>query len=181
MFWNVLAVSTLISTSALFAAWSQSSTPTPAQSQAKNGNGQTANGQASGVTVMEIIEGGRDFTTMSQALQSAELSELLSHPGPFTLFIPNNTAFSEMPEGTRQKLFLPENRERLVAILKNHIVRGKILPNDLKAGSYKTLNGKDIVVTDEQGQKKVNGAKILKNTAIGKNGVIYVIDTVLSP
>ena len=166
MFWNVLALATLISTSTLFGAWSQSSTPAPAQTQTKNG-------QTSGVTVMEIIEGGRDFTTMSQALQSAELSELLSHPGPFTLFIPNNTAFTEMPEGTRQKLFLPENRERLISILKNHIVRGKILPNDLKAGSYKTLNGKDIVVTDEQGQKKVNGAKILGRvqSRVTKTGV----------
>lgn len=168
----------VFASSALFGAWSQSTTPTPPQPMTKS------NGDVKSMpngTVVEIIAAGRDFSTLSQALQATDLATTLQNAGPYTLFIPNNTAFKNMPEGTLQKLFRSESKDRLRDLLLYHVVSGKMMPNELKPGKYKTLNGKEITISSVNGQLQVNGINITKTSAIGKNGVIYVIDEVLTP
>lgn len=170
----VATLSLFICTS-LSAAWSQSTTPAPIQMQNKN-TSPSSNG-----TIIDIISAGRDFTTAAQALQQADLAETLQNPGPFTIFIPNNAAFQKLPTDMLQSILHPESKDKLKSLLLFHIIRGKMMPNDLQPGKYKTMNGKEITITESNGQKKVNGANITKNGAIGKNGVIYVIDDVLLP
>lgn len=167
----------LMTCTSLFGAWSQSTTQTPQPMNKTNGElKNTPNG-----TVVEIIAAGRDYTTLAQALQATELANTLQNGGPYTLFIPSNTAFRNMPEGTLQKLFRSESKDRLKSLLLYHIVPGKMMPNDLKPGKYKTLNGGEITITNEKGQIKVNGINVMKNSAVGKNGVIYVLEEVLTP
>jgi uncharacterized surface protein with fasciclin (FAS1) repeats len=131
--------------------------------------------------VVEIAAGADDFSTLVAAVKAAGLAEALSGDGPFTIFAPTNSAFAKLPKGTVESLLKPEAKEKLGAILKYHVVAGKVMAADVKAGKVKTLNGKEITISVADGKVKVDGATVVKTDIVGTNGVIHVIDSVVLP
>jgi uncharacterized surface protein with fasciclin (FAS1) repeats len=60
------------------------------------------------------------------------------------------------------------------------VISGKALAADvIKLSSAKTVHGQRVVITSDKGIK-VNGARVIKNDIACNNGVIHVIDTVLT-
>ena len=68
-------------------------------------------------------------------------------------------------------------------ILKYHVVSGRTYDAEaLKAGKAETLLSKKMIVAKQMGKDvKINDAKVLKTNIEASNGVIHVIDTVLTP
>jgi uncharacterized surface protein with fasciclin (FAS1) repeats len=122
------------------------------------------------------------FKTLLSAVQAAGLSEVLSGPGPFTVFAPTDEAFAKLPDGTVESLLKPENREKLAAILKYHVVSGRVYSEDaLKARTAETLQGKSLTIAAKAGGAYVNKAKLVATDVDASNGVIHIIDGVLLP
>ncbi|QDT90246.1 fasciclin domain-containing protein [Gimesia algae] len=122
------------------------------------------------------------FQTLITAAKAAGLAGVLSEQGPFTVFAPTDDAFAKLPEGTIASLLKPENKDKLAAILKYHVVAGRVYSEDaLKAGKAKTLQGKPVMIKVVDGVAKVNNAKLLVTDLDASNGVIHVIDTVIMP
>ena len=132
-------------------------------------------------TVVEIAVGNEDFSTLVAAVKAAGLAEALSGEGPFTIFAPTNEAFEKLPEGTVESLLKPENKEKLAAILKYHVVAGKVMAADVTAGEVETLNGKKATITVKDGKVMIDKATVVKTDIVGSNGVIHVIDSVILP
>jgi uncharacterized surface protein with fasciclin (FAS1) repeats len=134
-------------------------------------------------TIVEIAAGNSDFSTLVAAVKAAGLVETLSGEGPFTVFAPTNAAFSKLPAETLASLLKPENKEKLAAILKYHVVSGKVMASQvvgLKAA--KTVQGQSVSIATEDGKVVLNGqSQVVKTDIAGGNGVIHVIDTVLLP
>ena len=145
-------------------------------------------------TVVENAIASPDHTTLVAAVKAAGLVETLSSKGPFTVFAPVNAAFGKLPAGTVETLLKPENLKTLQSILTYHVVSGtvdsKAVVAAIKAGNGKatlttiqggtlvaTLEGKNVVLTDEKGTKSI----ITAVDIMSSNGVIHVIDTVLLP
>ena len=101
--------------------------------------------------------------------------------GPFTVFAPTDAAFAKLPAGTVESLLKPENKEKLVAILKYHVVSGKVMAADV-VGLKKatTLSGKDVKIDTKSGVV-VGGAKVSATDIVASNGVIHVVDSVMMP
>ena len=131
--------------------------------------------------VVEIAAGAEDFSTLVTAVKAAGLAEALSGDGPFTIFAPANSAFAKLPKETIAALLKPEAKEKLGAILKYHVVAGKVMAADVKPGKVKTLNGKELTITVADGKVKVDNATVVKTDIVGTNGVIHVIDSVVLP
>ncbi|WP_159022941.1 fasciclin domain-containing protein [Formosa sp. L2A11] len=144
--------------------------------------------------IIENAVNSKDHTTLVAAVKAADLVEVLSGEGPFTVFAPTNEAFDKLPEGTVQTLLMPENKMKLQAVLTYHVVAGKWNAKDLlkliKKGKGKAeiktvsggtitawLKGEAVYITDENG----NSAKVTIADVNQSNGVIHVIDTVLLP
>jgi uncharacterized surface protein with fasciclin (FAS1) repeats len=136
---------------------------------------------SSGDTVVKVASGNPDFSTLVTALAAADLVEALQGTGPFTVFAPNNAAFAKLPAGTLEDLLKPANKAKLVAILKNHVVEGKIMAANVKAGPVETLGGGDVVVAIDNGKVKFGNALVTGTDIQATNGVIHVIDTVVLP
>jgi uncharacterized surface protein with fasciclin (FAS1) repeats len=132
-------------------------------------------------TVVEIAAGADDFSTLVAAVKAAGLVETLSGKGPFTIFAPTNEAFAKLPAGTVESLLKPENKEKLVGILTYHVVAGKVMAADVKAGKVATVNGQEITIEVKDGGVMVDSAKVVKTDLVGTNGVIHVIDSVVLP
>lgn len=132
-------------------------------------------------TVVELAAGSEDFSTLVAAVKAAGLVETLSGDGPFTVFAPTNDAFAKLPEGTVETLLKPENKEKLAAVLTYHVVAGKVMAADVKAGKVATVNGKEASIEVAGGAVKIDGATVVKTDLLGSNGVIHVIDSVILP
>ncbi|MBR9845877.1 MAG: fasciclin domain-containing protein [Algicola sp.] len=145
-------------------------------------------------TIVENAVNSKDHTTLVAAVKAAELVEVLSSEGPFTVFAPTNSAFEKLPAGTVETLLKPENKKQLQTILTYHVVSGKWNAKDimklLKKGDgkavVKTVSGgtitiwtkdKEVYITDENG----NASKVTIADVNQSNGVIHVVDSVLLP
>ena len=123
-----------------------------------------------------------DFKTLAAALQAAGLVETLEGPGPFTVFAPTDAAFAKLPAGTLQDLLKPENKQKLISILKYHVVAGDVTSKQVvKLTEAKTLEGQDLKIKAENGKVLINNADVVKPDIECSNGVIHVIDEVLLP
>jgi uncharacterized surface protein with fasciclin (FAS1) repeats len=120
------------------------------------------------------------FTTLVKALQAAGLAETLKGSGPFTVFAPNDAAFAKLPTGALETLLKPESKDKLVSLLKSHVVSGKVMSSDIKGkSSPKSLQGESLSIDGGNGVT-VNGAKVVTADIECGNGVIHVIDTVIA-
>ncbi|MEC8160970.1 MAG: fasciclin domain-containing protein [Planctomycetota bacterium] len=138
--------------------------------------------ETAGKTIVEIAAGAEDFSTLVAAVKAADLVDVLSSKGPFTVFAPTNEAFAKLPEGTVESLLKPENKDKLIAVLKYHVVPGKVMAKDVvKVDSAKTAQGSSVTVTVEGKTVKVDNATVVKTDIEASNGVIHVIDTVIIP
>ena len=75
---------------------------------------------------------------------------------------------------------LLKDKAKLKAVLTYHVVSGKVMSTDLKAGNVKTVKGSEVMVTT-MGGAMVNDAKVVVADVAADNGVIHAIDTVLMP
>ncbi|GMV25957.1 MAG: hypothetical protein AMXMBFR58_19880 [Phycisphaerae bacterium] len=131
--------------------------------------------------VQTAVAAGK-FSTLAKLLTTAELVSTLEGDGPFTVFAPTDEAFAKLPKETVESLLKPENREKLVSILKYHVVSGRIYSDAaVKAGKASTLQGGSVAIKSEAGGVTINGAKVLSADIDATNGVIHVIDTVILP
>ncbi|WP_396173441.1 fasciclin domain-containing protein [Flavobacterium sp.] len=145
-------------------------------------------------TIVENAIGSKDHTTLVAAVKAADLVDVLSSKGPFTVFAPTNEAFAKLPKGTVETLLKSENKAKLQAVLTYHVVAGnldsKAVVEAIKKGNgsvtlttvqggkiVASLSGKNVILTDENGNKSTITAVDITSS----NGVIHVIDTVVLP
>ncbi|WP_242482644.1 fasciclin domain-containing protein [Thiocystis violacea] len=129
--------------------------------------------------IVDVAVAAGSFETLVAALKAAGLVETLKGEGPFTVFAPTDDAFAKIPKADLDALLA--DKEALTAILTYHVVPGKVMAADV-AGlkSATTVQGSRITVDTSDGVK-VDGATVIKTDILASNGVIHVIDSVISP
>lgn len=153
----------------------------------------TGGDEAATGTIVEVASGNPDFSTLVTAVTAAGLGETLSGEGPFTVFAPNDAAFAKLGDAVAE-LTKPEAKDTLTGILTYHVVAGDVKAADVlkliednggKAeittvnGGILTasLDGENVVLTDANG----GTATVIATDVAASNGVIHVIDTVVTP
>ncbi len=134
--------------------------------------------------IVDTAVSAKSFGTLVAAVKAAGLVDTLKGDGPFTVLAPTDEAFEKLPKGTVESLLKPENKSKLAAILKYHVIPGKALASDvvkLDGKNVKTVEGNTVKVTVADGKVKINKSNVVKTDIICSNGVIHVIDAVLLP
>ena len=131
-------------------------------------------------SIVETAVSAGQFKTLVTAVKAADLVEVLSGPGPFTVFAPTDDAFAKLPEGTVEALL--QNKEQLKAVLTYHVVAGKVMASDVvNLKSAATVNGQQVTIKVKGETVMVDNAKVVMTDIECTNGVIHVIDTVILP
>ena len=134
---------------------------------------------AKAADIVDTAMSAGSFGTLVAAVKAAGLVDTLKGDGPFTVFAPTDEAFAKLPEGTIPALL--NDKEKLGAILKYHVVPGYVTSSDVvKLNSAKTLQGGELKINAEGGVH-VNDANVVKADIVTSNGVIHVIDSVILP
>jgi uncharacterized surface protein with fasciclin (FAS1) repeats len=128
--------------------------------------------------IVDTAVAAGNFKTLAAALTAADLIGTLKGPGPFTVFAPTDAAFAKIPKADLDALL--KDKARLTAVLTYHVVPGKVMAADVKAGKVKTVQGSDLTVTT-MGGVMVDQAKVSATDIVADNGVIHVIDSVIMP
>ena len=128
--------------------------------------------------IVDTAVGAGNFKTLAAALTAAGLIDTLKGKGPFTVFAPTDAAFAKVPKADLDALLA--NKAKLTSVLTYHVVAGKVMAADVKAGKVKTVQGSDLTVTTAGGVM-VDQAKVTATDIVADNGVIHVIDTVIMP
>ena len=138
-------------------------------------------GMALSVQAADIVDtavAAGSFKTLATALGAADLVGTLKGKGPFTVFAPTDEAFAKIPKADLDALL--KDKKKLTAVLTYHVVPGKVMAADVKAGKVKTVQGSEVTIATTGGVT-VDKAKVIKTDIAADNGVIHVIDTVLMP
>ena len=140
-----------------------------------------AMGVAFSVQAKDIVDtavAAGNFKTLATALTAAGLVDTLKGPGPFTVFAPTDEAFAKVPKADLDALL--KDKAKLTAVLTYHVVPGKVMAADVKAGKVKTVQGSELTLST-MGGVKVDNANVIATDIVADNGVIHVIDSVLMP
>ncbi len=132
--------------------------------------------------VVKVAVGSPDHTTLVAALKQADLVTSLSNAGPFTVFAPTNEAFKKLPAGVLDDLMKKENKDKLINALQYHVFVSALQPDFLN--QEQTLNmvdGSDLHITVKDGKPVLNGKANIIASIPASNGMVYVIDDVLTP
>ncbi len=128
--------------------------------------------------IVDTAVSAGSFKTLVTAVQAAGLVDTLKGPGPFTVFAPTDEAFAKIPKAKLDALLA--DKAALTKVLTYHVVPGKVMAKDVKAGSVKTVEGSSVKLATSGGVT-VDGAKVVKADVAADNGVIHAIDTVIMP
>ncbi len=122
------------------------------------------------------------FKTLAAALQAAGLVEALKGEGPFTVFAPTDEAFAALGKETISSLLEPGNKQKLIDILKFHVVSGRVYGDQaLEAKTFATLQGGKLNAKKNGEGLMIGDANVVTGDLETSNGVIHVIDKVLLP
>ncbi len=128
--------------------------------------------------IVDTAVAAGNFNTLAAALQAAGLVDTLKGKGPFTVFAPTDAAFAKIPKADLDALLA--DKAKLTSVLTYHVVSGKVMAKDVKAGKVKTVQGSQMTVATKGGVM-VDNAKVTATDIVADNGVIHVIDTVIMP
>ncbi len=137
------------------------------------------------IDLTDTVLSNRILTKFAILLRACpSMGSFLSSRGPFTLFVPTDSAFSRIPPDVFAALQRPENSEALQRIILFHIVNGRgFTVADL--GKLKTLpscEGHPLPLRiNHTGYQVVGRAKIIHGDMRTLNGLMDEIDTVLIP
>ena len=130
-------------------------------------------------SIMEAIEANATLTTLATAIKTAGMDDLLSKPGTFTFFAPNDEAFKRLNVET-----ILADKDKLVSILQYHLVAEKRSAVELDAQHVFTLvteMGKSLSVYLDENNIMIDNAHIVEPDIECTNGVIHIIDNVFLP
>ena len=132
--------------------------------------------------LVEVATKAGKFGTLLAAAAAAGLAETLAKEGPFTVFAPTDEAFAALGDKAVADLLKPENKAKLTAILKLHVVAGTVPAAEaVKLHEAKTIGGEMLKLAFDGKTLHVGGAAVVKTDIAARNGIIHVINAVILP
>lgn len=135
------------------------------------------------VDVYATLKNNPDLTTLVSLLDQAGLASVLQDVNVNnTVFAPTNAAFDKLDAKVLADLKDPKNAEKLKDVLLFHVTPGKQMSADIVAmGQLQAKNDKVIEVkSSESGTVMVAGAAVTTADVDATNGVIHIVDAVLT-
>ncbi|MFT5082659.1 MAG: transforming growth factor-beta-induced protein [Lentisphaeria bacterium] len=133
--------------------------------------------------IVETAVAAGNFTTLVTALQAASLDSVLADEmGEFTVFAPTDAAFDLL--GSEAIAGLLADIPSLTDILELHVISGLSVDSvsafTLTGTSVETVGGEMISIAINDGELLIGGSVISTYDLYTSNGIIHVIDTVIT-
>ena len=133
--------------------------------------------------IIDTAVAAGNFTFFVTALEMAGLVDALSDPDSnFTVFAPTNAAFHLLGDDALNALLA--DTEALTTLLTTHVIAGSavdaVTAYSLNGTMLETLSGNTVEVAIDDGSLLIQGAKVITSDIYTTNGIIHVIDRVIT-
>lgn len=132
------------------------------------------------LTIPPVVSGISQEAGLSAflgAVNASNLTKAVNTTPNLTIFAPNNAAFRDISSALDGL-----TAEEIASILQYHVINGTLAySSTLTNGSVPTIGGEDVTITITDGEVFVNRARVISADILISNGVLHVIDSVLSP
>ncbi|MEL7833651.1 fasciclin domain-containing protein [Fodinibius sp. Rm-B-1B1-1] len=117
------------------------------------GGGQS---QVQGETVVDKVSENSDTSDFSDLLEQSGFAQVLAQQGPYTVLAPSNDALAK---GEVDVESAKENQKQAQQVVQNHLYQGEISADEVESSM---------------------GVKVQKEDESPANGVVYVVDKVVT-
>jgi uncharacterized surface protein with fasciclin (FAS1) repeats len=131
------------------------------------------------VSLADTIAKTPELSTLNGLVKTAGLTETLQGPGPFTVFAPSDAAFKALKAGTLEDL--SKQPAKVKDLLLFHTVSGAVVAKDVKNSNAKAITGDALALSKAGDFVTIENGFVVKADVMASNGVIHIIDTVLTP
>ncbi len=133
-------------------------------------------------TIAAMVVANDNYSTLETAVVKANLQTTLSGSGPYTVFAPDNAAFTA--SGITSTTINGLTVQQLTSILLYHTLGSEVPAASVPAGPNAkviTASGDSVFVTRSASTVFVNGIKVEEADINASNGIIHRIGKVLMP
>jgi len=135
-------------------------------------------------SIVDTAIAAGSFNTLVAALQATGLDSVLADPNQtFTVFAPTDDAFAELGEETIANLL--SDTDTLRDILLYHVLPDAAVDAataiSLDGNTATAANGDELAINVIDGNLFINSSQVTSADIGASNGIIHVIDTVLTP
>lgn len=138
-------------------------------------------------TIADFVASNDDYSSLKAALDKTGLTATLDGQGSFTVFAPNNAAFTAFLNANGFASLDEVPTDLLTNVLLNHVVDGVNMASDLTTGYINTLateasSGANLsMYVNTSSGVKLNGISTVTTADIeADNGVIHAVNTVIA-
>lgn len=131
--------------------------------------------------IVETLKANGQFKTLIKGLEATNMTGVLKTNTNLTVFAPTDAAFAALPAGELDRLM--KDPAALQKLLTYHVVNASVDSSKIKGakGGVATVAGGEVIVDGSGEMLKANTATIVQADVRPTNGVIHVIDKVLTP
>ena len=132
--------------------------------------------------LVETLKASGQFTVLIKALDQTGLTPVLKTNKNLTVFAPTDSAFAALPATELERLMNPDNAAELQGVLVYHVINASVDSDKVKGakGPVKTVAGSDVLLDGSGAVITANSAKVLQADVRATNGILHVVDHVLT-
>lgn len=131
---------------------------------------------------VDTLKASGQFTIFLKATDATNLTGFIKANKAETIFAPTDAAFAALPPGELDRIMAQPARAELQKLLIYHMINAKVPSSEFKGAVRQAPTMAGLPVELDGGETlKVNDATIVQPDVLVSNGVIHVIDKVLSP
>lgn len=131
-------------------------------------------------TIFNNLINANNLTSLSSIFRFTKLDILLSLPGKYTVFVPDNNAFEKLPKDSFLGFITPGNENQSIGQFSSYIIPRIYISSDLKDGmTMKSIDGKSLKITKKGNIITINDKAQIEIADIkSSNGVMHVINSI---
>lgn len=138
--------------------------------------------KAQETTVTALIKQDGRYSIFARILDESGLGSTLAGKGPFTVFVPSNAAFAGLQPEALERLFEPQNKSKLAALVMAHVLPGRISSAQWSENpSVGIALGGDVLTYVPGGAGRINDAPLEQVDREAANGIIHSVGAPLAP
>ncbi|XP_069061601.1 periostin isoform X2 [Pleurodeles waltl] len=133
-------------------------------------------------SMFDILSQDKRFSIFLSLVEAADLKDLLSEAGDWTLFVPTNDAFKGLSDS--EMATLRQNKLALQNIILYHLTKGVFIGGGFEDGVtniLKSIQGGKHMVKYVNNSLSINGVSSLESDLMASNGVVHVVNKLLFP
>lgn len=133
--------------------------------------------------IVSNIEASYTTTSFEERLSQVGYDTFLAGDGPYTVFVPTDIAYGNLPADIKASFDDPKNTSFLREVLLYHVIKGKFDSSTFKDGmTFHTMQGDELVLERKDNYWTLNGYASIETTDIHtNNGTIHLITNYLIP